>query len=104
MTRFSYFLFNILLTIIIYSLVYLTGNDVKVLIYTITYFFAPYIAMNFLMVVISLVRWFFSQDPSVHHEGITFFNGTWVLALLTFGAYKLLTSTDALSKFFVITH
>lgn len=92
MSRFSYFIFNILLVLVIYTIVYFNSAKHEALIYTIEYFFIPYIAITFLMAIFSLFRFFISHDNDVSKEGLTFLHGTWVVSLMTYIAYKVIST------------
>jgi len=94
MTRLGYFLFNLLLILAIYGLVYLGGSDPRTLTYTIRFFSAPLIAVNFVMAIYALLHWFMSQNHDVSREGITFLHATWVIALMTFIAYLVISHTS----------
>jgi hypothetical protein len=99
MSRFGYFAFNVLLIIALYWFAFGNKNSGGA-VYTLAYFSIPYIALNFIMAVISFIRWFFSQDPQTTHEGLTFLHATWVLSLLTYGAYQFVMHSDSIIKFF----
>ncbi len=91
MTRFGYFLFNILLVGFIYGLVYWGGARQDTLLYTVKLFSAPYVAANFIMALYALIRWFMTQDSDISREGLTFLYTTWLVSLLTFIVCELLS-------------
>jgi len=92
MTGLGYFLFSVLLTGIIYAIVYINGGDHRTLLYTTTYFSLPLIAANFIMALYSLAHWFVRHhDEDVAKEGLTFLHATWITALVTFAAYKIIS-------------
>lgn len=91
MSRVSYFIFNILLVIVLYTVAYFSGPKHEGLIYTIQCFSVPYIVLNFFMALYSLFHFFIFHDNDVSKDGITYLHGTWVISLLTFGAYKIIS-------------
>lgn len=92
MTRFAYFLFNLLLVAAIYAMVYFFGQKDKALLYTVEYFSAPYIALNFFMAIYCLVRWFVTHNHDAASDGVTFLHTTWFVSVVTFIAYELVNA------------
>ena len=92
MTRFSFMLFNVLLVVAIYMLLWLSGNaQERSIAYTLYYFSLPYIALLIIMAVLSTVRWFMKPDDDVIQSAVTYWHATWITGLLTFIALKLVS-------------
>lgn len=99
MTRLSYFLYNLLLVCVIYTLAYfqykaalIQGTKTDVLTYTLYYFSTPIIALNLFMALYSLVHFFMTHNHDIARDGITFLNASWFISLITFIAYKLISA------------
>jgi hypothetical protein len=88
MTRFGFFLFNILLVVLLYGIVYQSGEKHAALGYTLTCFSLPYIGLIFFMAIFAIIRWFLGQNPDVAKEAVTLLNATWFLIVLTIIAIK----------------
>lgn len=98
MTRLGYLLFNILVMIAVYVPLYWSKARHGALMYTVIYFAVPFIGMNLLMAVYSLVHWFIKQDPEISAQGATFLNATWITGVITALVYYVL-STPGLFRF-----
>lgn len=83
MTRFGFFLFNILLLVSIYGLIYLNGASAAAIAYTMHNFSVPYMTLILLMCLISTVRWFMSHEPEIAKEIGTWAHALWLVPALT---------------------
>ncbi len=90
MTRFSYFLFTALLVGLVYTILFFVDPKHATLNSTLTYFSGPLIFANFAMAIYSLLAWAITHDDDVSKGGVTFLNATWITALATYIAYKLI--------------
>jgi hypothetical protein len=82
MTRFGFFLFNILLIAGIYGLVYLNGAKPGAISYMLWNFTVPYLTLILLMLLISSIRWFMNHDPDIAREIVTWANALWFVPAL----------------------
>lgn len=94
MTRIGYLVFNLLVVVVVYMMVWLNPKPEAALGYAIQNFSVPYLLLSFLMAFASLVSYFIAHNDDVAKQGITFLHGTWMGGLATFGAYKLLSAHD----------
>jgi hypothetical protein len=80
MTRFGFFLFNILLIIVLYGFVcidYPQAGHHAAAGYILRTLSIPYICLVLLMAIISTVRWFMNHDPDIASEIVT-----WITAFI----------------------
>ncbi|HEU5047656.1 MAG TPA: hypothetical protein VFT64_07425 [Rickettsiales bacterium] len=94
MTRIGYFLFNLLLVVVIYAMVWLNPKPQDAMLYAIQNFSVPYIVLTFLMAFASLLSYFIAHNDDVAKQGMTFLHGCWMSGLATFIAYKLISTHD----------
>ncbi len=90
MTRFGFFIFNILLIISIYGLIYLDGASQGAINYIMHHFSMPYMTLILFMCLITTIRWFMSHDPDVAKEIVTWVNALWLVPALSAGALYLM--------------
>ncbi len=90
MKRSAYFMFTLLLTVMIYCLVYVYSPRHEALPMAVYYFSAPLAVANFIMALGSLLVWFVRQDEDISRGGVTFLHTTWIIILVTFIAFKVI--------------
>jgi cytochrome bd-type quinol oxidase subunit 2 len=95
MTRFGFFVFNLLLLTLLYGNVYLNGGKPGALSYTLREFSEPYIALILVMCILGTLRWFMSHDPEIAKEIVTWANALWLVPLLTLLALYLIRPADS---------
>ncbi len=95
MTRFGFYIFNMLLVTILYGSVYLNGSKPGAVSYTLREFSEPYIALLLIMCIFATLRWFMSHDPEIAKEIVTWVNLLWLVPVLTILALYLMGAVDA---------
>jgi cytochrome bd-type quinol oxidase subunit 2 len=95
MTRFGFFIFNILVVTILYGSVYLNGSKPGSVSYTLREFSEPYIAVLLVMVIFSTLRWFMSHDPDIAKEIVSWAHALWTVPVMTLIALYLIGAVDA---------
>lgn len=93
MTRFGFFLFNILLVTVIYGLGYMSHAKGAAH-YMLINFSIPYCLLLLLMTLYATVRWFMHHDPDVGTEIATWANAMWFVPAITAGALYLVGGID----------
>jgi hypothetical protein len=88
MTRSGYLFFNILLVAALFAPIYFLGSERTSLDYVLTYFFAPYIALNLLCAVFAMIRSFMTHNADHAREAVTFLHATWIVLMLVVIASK----------------
>jgi len=97
-SRTSYLLFGFMLVTVTYAMAYFSGANHDALVYTSVYFSAPFLVINLIGSLYSLIRWFIFQQPEIAAEIITFLHATWSLTLYTFIAYKFVDANGNITK------
>ncbi len=89
MTRFGFFLFNILFIAAIYGFIHMTGAKHEAFRFTITFVSLPHVAVALFMAILAIIRWFINQNPEAGREITTFLNLLWIVPTVTALAIKL---------------
>jgi len=86
MTRFGFFVFQILLNGFIYGYIWINGSKSAAISYSLWSFTVPYLLLILFMLLLSTIRWFMSHDPDIGKEIITWVFTILVVPMLTVGA------------------
>lgn len=94
MTRFGFFVFNVLLLTLLYGNVYMNGSKPGAVSYTLREFSEPYMALILIMCIFTTLRWFMSHDTEIAKEIVCWANALWMVPVMTIITLYLMGQVD----------